>query len=368
MIYEYALTDTSEETVVQIERERKFPYHFYRPPFPRLETTRVGPKSDVSIGILLANRFIYEEALPILYKSVRFILSDLEGLLPLFYDTLSPFAKSCIRGIQLKIPEEHPSPFVTNRPVPSFHWAITCAQINSLDNPQLQVHIQGAWSVISQPENEKALLFPLCKLKAVKKFAPSTSSELLDYENAFQDLLSKAAKNLETHGKLREKHANMEIALMEDRIHRQKEKRVNHELKANTDFNLRAKEHCKIASRSMHKISPESNAQHDGRTGKGMISELSNTVGIGQLEWELKEQTSPIMSEEDSSSIFGEFSDTIDQDWDLDSSRNRPSTPTILKLSIETCNDTASTICARNVCEEEQGVNTDTEGWELVEK
>jgi hypothetical protein len=68
--------------------------------FPPFVKTALEPRSNgpISVSILQTNRLIYEEALPIPYRSVTCAPTSMFGD---FLDTLSAFAKSHIRKIRL---------------------------------------------------------------------------------------------------------------------------------------------------------------------------------------------------------------------------------------------------------------------------
>jgi hypothetical protein len=142
-----------------------------------------GKRSPPGIDILRTNRFIYEEALPILYRSVRFHPTDLEGILPIFLDKLSPFARSHIRHVKLSIN----SAFGYYGGL--FYWAGTCAQLAGLEGLRLLV-IEGVLSSIIDRHIRRDILGPLLRVKAPKTFNPVEDAR-------FHELLLEAKRNLE---------------------------------------------------------------------------------------------------------------------------------------------------------------------------
>jgi hypothetical protein len=126
------------------------------------------------------------EALPILYRSITFCPWNLEGIFPLFLDTLSAFAKSQIRYIRLN------TSTAAQTPTFSFYWALTCAQIAQLSDSlrQVEVEIQGEWLVSRDRKiYERAILYPLLKIKAQKKLVNGCDTN-------FQQVLTEAATKL----------------------------------------------------------------------------------------------------------------------------------------------------------------------------
>jgi hypothetical protein len=168
-IWTYTLTDpTKDEPVIRIHR--KLPgcdtpggrscnllhcdnsRHILR-----ARTSFDGKGSPSRVDILRTNRVIYEEALPILYRSVRFYPTDLEGILPIFLDNLSPFAQSQIRHVKLSIDSAFG------------YWAGTCAQLAGLEGLR-SLEIEGVLSSISDKHIRRDILGPLLKAKAPKTF------------------------------------------------------------------------------------------------------------------------------------------------------------------------------------------------------
>ncbi|RAR16544.1 hypothetical protein DDE83_000109 [Stemphylium lycopersici] len=123
----------------------------------------------IDTSLLRTNRFIYEEAMPILYRSVTFHPVDLEGIFPLFLHKLSPFGRSLISHAKLTIPS------AIDSSICSFHWALTCAQIAGLEGLRtLSIeHLPRHWT----NHLKRSVLRPLLKVKAAKTFDPGETVE-----------------------------------------------------------------------------------------------------------------------------------------------------------------------------------------------
>jgi hypothetical protein len=168
-IYSYLLTDPdSPSTVVNIKRQLQLPcYKLTRAPDPTpCYTLSPQPQSPFTTSILLANKAIYAEALPILYADKIFYPYDLEGLLIVFLDQLSPFARKCINSIRLLAEPPGTGPF-KDRKARAFHWAITCAQVASLNGTLLKVEVCGL-GFLSPKTPHQYITRPLCKIKPQK--------------------------------------------------------------------------------------------------------------------------------------------------------------------------------------------------------
>lgn len=114
---------------------------------------------------------MYEEALPILYHSVTFCPWDLQGIFPLFLETLSSFAKSHIRYVWMN------SNWVSAN-TDYFYWALNCAQVAKLNGSLLQLEL-GDWHKYPSDRFKKhAILYPLLKIKAMKKHIGGRDKEL----------------------------------------------------------------------------------------------------------------------------------------------------------------------------------------------
>jgi hypothetical protein len=71
---------------------------------PEIQTYfRGGLDFFIGASLLRTNHLVYAEALPILYHSITFCPSDLQGIFPLFIENLSDFARSHMRYIRLDI-------------------------------------------------------------------------------------------------------------------------------------------------------------------------------------------------------------------------------------------------------------------------
>lgn len=379
-IWEYVLTDPSmPDLLIGIDRKPFSPsYKLSRPPTPELTFFHAERRNPISINILLASREIYEEALPILYESASFMPMDLGGLLPLFLNTLSPFARSCIRRIYLCIPKKSPTEtFRRDCSKPIFHWAVTCAQIAQLNNTLEQVDIDGEWSVFEKMENRRAILFPLCKIKAQKRFLPCAKGEHdpQDYNAAFGELMVEAEQALKANAKLRVERTKA------DAIQRAREDETRKELERK-EHNKWAEERCRLSSRSRFKVPLEDAVDctmtlreqtHESREEwcrwaeenlTRMEQDPSRVSGIKQFEKELEQHAME--------------HDLIAEDWDLVSVSSGVSTPkarpasALSNCSDEIWPDTASTLVGRDdvnkkkVNEGEES-DSESEGWEHIE-
>ncbi|CAO2655833.1 Nn.00g046360.m01.CDS01 [Neocucurbitaria sp. VM-36] len=156
---------------------------------PPIKTVFEEPgAAPIHVSLLRTNWLIYEEALPILYHSVKFCPWALGGFLPVFLQQRSPFARSHVRYVKLYIREEALGDL--------FSWAITCAQVAKLNDSLRLVEIDVDWLL---PENERVrrrLLYPLLKIKAPKKFVGAHHVE-------FQEALVDAAKDWEAKALVR---------------------------------------------------------------------------------------------------------------------------------------------------------------------
>ncbi len=128
--------------------------------------------------------------MPILYGSVQFHPSDLEGIFPLFLETISPLAQFHIRYVKLSLPTsfQNPSSY--------FYWALTCAQVAKFSDSLREVEIEGEWPLPKTGRKKDNLLYPLLKIKAPKKFSPI-------HDDEFQKLLEEAKADLENKTPLR---------------------------------------------------------------------------------------------------------------------------------------------------------------------
>ena len=395
-IWDYVLTDSSNpELLVGIDRKSVVPsYKLHKPPKPEISFFHAKGKATISTNILMANSTIYKEALPILYKYARFMPSDLEGLLPLFLDNLTPFARSCLRHIYICIPKNISAPaFRNDRSKPFFHWAVTCAQVAQLNDTLEQVEVDGEWSVFDVPANRRKILFPLLKIKAAKRFLPCARgvNDPQDYNSAFQELLKEAEHALNLNAKLRAECTKAE-ALERARVDQEHKGNRKADLNASNEW---AKEQCQLSSRSRFKVPLEDAVRDEPQLSelrnssmqewcrwaeenlKRMEQDLSLMPGIKQFEKELEEHTR-------SQSVPTDGRITVDkdgwseEDWDLIGMHSGASTPkarpgsALSKYSDETWADTASTLIHKDEADEQstdKGAESDAEsgGWEYVD-
>lgn len=146
-------------------------------------------------SLLRTNHMVYTEALPILYHSIIFCPRDLQGVLPLFIEKVSSFARSHIRFIRLPISRYH------GRSAMFFYWALTCAQVAKLSGSLHLVELEGEDTVfIDTGFRQCAILNPLLKIKAPMKLLGDRGAE-------FQELLANAAVEKEARAGAREARA-----------------------------------------------------------------------------------------------------------------------------------------------------------------
>ncbi|KAJ4295543.1 hypothetical protein N0V90_007556 [Kalmusia sp. IMI 367209] len=181
-IWKWVLTDPSVPDLT-VNIGRKAPPPHQKSAIPRVTTwLQPGRNSPISLSILQTNRFVYEEALPILYKAIRFAPADHQGIFPLFLGSLSSYARSLIFHIKLHVPRQIYDIDIFGDPgVPLFHWAITCAQIVKMNGQLKDVEVEGLWLNTGgvSARTKKAILYPLCKIKARKLFG-SNNDEGMD--------------------------------------------------------------------------------------------------------------------------------------------------------------------------------------------
>ncbi|OCK84623.1 hypothetical protein K432DRAFT_378376 [Lepidopterella palustris CBS 459.81] len=395
-IYIYLLADpTTSQTLVHIIRSPQIPcYKLTRPRPPKL-TYRLTPPpaSPFTTSLLLANRTIYNEALPVLYHHKTFYLNDLEGLLPIFLHKLSTSARTHIRSLRISADPvdsiNSPPFFAQDRTKPSFHWAITCAQIAKLTTLH-ELEIGGCTFLNpGQPPNWP-LLLPLCKIKATKKLVfphddPATSS--LAAKERFAEYLCAAEDRLRASAKKREESARAE-ALERAQRHEQE---IRDRAAAQEAFEA---EQARLGQEwiAASKI-PESDMSVHNWLNVPRISccdidrDLARVKGLKQFEREL-EQHSPTAEAEpyrpvtlvDIEADEGEFEivtrpskppgydDVTAEGWDIVSVRSRRSSTSMRSSSSsgEEWQDTASTLVekANNDDDEEEAENK----WEFIDK
>lgn len=201
-IWRHVLTDTSiDKLVLRIYRKAHSPstpsirfsnsvYKTTHTALPQFETAFETPRNrSINLNLLVTNRSIYEEALPILYHSVRFCPQDQGGVFPLFLQGLSSFAQSHVHYIKLYVQHCNSSPF---------YWAIICSQIASLDDSLREIQVEGDWPLTTNLRKRRVILCSLLKINTPKKFVPAHDSE-------FQQLLLDAARDRDARATLQQK-------------------------------------------------------------------------------------------------------------------------------------------------------------------
>ena len=329
-IYSYVLTDPSTtRTLVHISRAPRISpsYKVARPLPPRLQYHLDPiPREPFATALLLVSRELYYDVLPVLYTHKTFFPRDLEGLLPLFLNNLSPFARQNIRRIRLSEPTEpRASIFCDDRTKPTIHWAITCAQVATL-NPTLHgVEVSGH-SFLSEALN-RPLLYPLCKIKAKKILVGrsyASSEQKAEADKRFEELLWEASERLKAAAKQRVESTQSEAA---DRARRREMEfaRVRNIIALQEDyekqFQADGDDLCCISKQK----------QSTGR-------DLTNIEGLKQFEAELeahreKERIETEMNEEDEYEIVDlppnppKYEDVISEGWDVVSTMSGSTSP-----------------------------------------
>jgi hypothetical protein len=160
--------------------------------FPPFVKTTLEPRSNgpISVSILQTNRFIYEEALPVLYRSITFAPTSMFGD---FLDTLSMFAKSYIRKVRLQID------YLASSESQEFGWAIICAQTATLPRlKEVQLERNPIKPALCSRDLEKVLR-PLLKIKAPKRLIRE------DEHNTLQKVLGDMREKVDVERSLRAK-------------------------------------------------------------------------------------------------------------------------------------------------------------------
>ncbi|KAF1845343.1 uncharacterized protein K460DRAFT_366220 [Cucurbitaria berberidis CBS 394.84] len=227
-IWRYVLTDPPfgkhvlcicRETPSSSSSSKRFSNSLYkgsRPAQPQIKTAFQAIQVEpININLLRTNRLVYGEALPILYHSVKFWPQALEGIFPVFLEKLSPFARTHIRHIRLRIQE---STFGN-----LFPWAITCAQVAKLGDSLRVVEVEGNWPLPGSKCQQHRLLYPLLRIKAPKKFVG-------DHDVEFQQMMTKAAKELEAKALLRSAFTAADAAARAKRDEPPNKKQQSHEI------------------------------------------------------------------------------------------------------------------------------------------
>ncbi|KAF1997375.1 hypothetical protein P154DRAFT_524872 [Amniculicola lignicola CBS 123094] len=381
-IYEYVFTDPLRpDMYVDIRRQ---PSHPPSDPsgIPRLSTPRVKLRlrskraAPLSIEILMVNRFIYKEALPILYRSAKFAPMDHEGLLPLFLGGLQPHIRPNIRTISLSLPTRmnNTSAPLSNGSMVYFHWAMTCAQVATLGDTLRTVEIIGFIDAFQQKEYRRMLLYPLCKIKTRKKLVCDgfySTGNPVDEDARFQELLVQANEELKITAKRREEATKADVRARQKRQavidkwagDRKKDtpEPSRESKKKLTDGEMRSA--CRSVLQNMYM----------GPTTLGIDEELSQVPGIKQFERELKHHTKD-EAEEEERPVPPSY-DTAVEGWDVVSMRSGPSTPkarpksSVSEESIgDWVDDTASTLIDRDGIDRSDMSDAGSETWEDVGK
>ncbi|KAF2706414.1 hypothetical protein K504DRAFT_459712 [Pleomassaria siparia CBS 279.74] len=393
-IWAEVLTDASiSELRVGIFREPSSPYLRHPRPAARKFNVSLHRNASVNINLLQVNRFVYEEALPILYESAQFAPWDLEGLLPRFLDSLSPFARTNVRRIKLRLPAQVTAPTLRLDPSrPFFHWAITCAQVAKLNGSLQEVEIEGDWTVFDKESNRRAILSPLCKIKAAKKFTPSPkdSATQCDYHEEFQKLLAEVELYLKGIAQTRKERTEADHLL----------NRAAAELRRKQEIETQKEEEEQRESRGAGSINDSSEMQGWQRFAeaniRNMQQDLEAIPGIKQFETELEAHNMPEASIEDvahrvgtnyEGRIFNEYGarlliqmrkkkkeeEETSDDWDLVSVRIGASTPRARPASViskASSDDTAWTGMASTIWGKDDSSNkgdesdAESESWE----
>ena len=367
-IFRHVLTDPSTpELLVGIFRGPSSPYKRHpRPAAPNFNVS-LQRSTPVNVNLLQVNRLIYEEALPILYRNIKFAPWDLEGILPTFLDSLSPIARTCIRHIKLYLPQQVTSPTIRLDPSrPFFNWAITCAQVAKLNGSLHSVEVEGDWSIFDSKANRRAIVAPLLKIKANKTFTyRSTCLEpTADFSKEFDELLAETGRQLRATANIRKERTKADALDRANRLERlEQERQVNiHKYDAIQSQRAADKTAGKDHEMEEWRRFAEENI-------KKIEQELSLVPGIEQFERELAEHSS--LQDSVIASAVGDNDDEVEE-WDIVSvsgvstPKARPGS-VMSKASDDTWSDTVSTIFGKDD-EEKKGDESDAESerWEQL--
>lgn len=330
-IYSYVLTDPSTtRTLVHISRAPRIPpsYKVTRPLPPKLlYHLDPIPREPFTTALLLVSRELYHDVLPVLYAHKTFFPRDLEGLLPLFLNNLSPFARQSIRRIRLSSEPTEPraSIFCEDRTKPTIHWAITCAQVATLNSTLHGVEVSGH-SFLSEVLN-RPLLYPLCKIKVKKTLVDrsyASPEQKAEADKRFEELLWEASERLKAAAKQREESTQAEAI---DRARRREMElaRVRNTTTLQEDYEKQFQtdrdDLCCISKQR----------QSIGR-------DLTNIEDLKQFEAELdthreKERIETEMNEEDEYEIVDlppnppKYEDVVSEGWDVVSTMSGSTSP-----------------------------------------
>ncbi|CAI6315425.1 unnamed protein product [Periconia digitata] len=189
IIYHYVLTDPSNPNqTVEISRQPLSPVKSsLRFPNPAIQFTISPPRnSPINTALLRVNSAIYNEALPVLYHSIRFAVVDLQGIFPLFLNSLPDANRALMRYAKLRIPASlYDVDMFPDPPVATllFHWALTCAQVAKVEG-LWDVEVEGLRGIFEGGGRlERGLLGPLARMKVKKVFC---GGEAVDAERRLE--------------------------------------------------------------------------------------------------------------------------------------------------------------------------------------
>ncbi|OCL09422.1 hypothetical protein AOQ84DRAFT_363286 [Glonium stellatum] len=371
-IYSYILTDLSTtRTLVHISRAPRIlpSYKVSRPRPPKLlYHLDPAPREPFTTSLLLASRELYHDALPVLYAHKTFYPRDLEGLLPLFLNNLSPFARQSIRRIRLSSESAEPRDFspCSDRTKPTIQWAITCAQVATLNATLHGVEVCGR-SFLSHVVN-RPLLYPLCKIKASKILVDGSYAsfkEKAEAEKRFEELLWEASERLKAAAKRREESTQAEA----DERARRREMELA-EIRAIIESQEKREKECRTMGDSLYVVL---------RRQQSIENDPAGVKGLKQFEAELeahreKERIEAEMDEEDEFEIVNlppsppKYEDVVSEEWDVVSTISESTLPLgRSSTSDDEWQDTASTL-AETVSGSSVDSAKTNDVWEDVEK
>jgi hypothetical protein len=152
-----------------------------------------SPRKSFPVALLQTNKQVYNEALPLMYREVTFFPSYNATILTHFLDTLSDFARSCIRHIRVSPTR------LLNEPIRQEHeqlgWAVMCSEISRLPAlcdvsilyQNIQILSNGPISLHQQRYARSLLLIPAKKLLEFVEREPYVCEEA---EARFKEILA----------------------------------------------------------------------------------------------------------------------------------------------------------------------------------
>jgi hypothetical protein len=282
----------------------------------------------------------------------------------MFFDSLSPFARSSIRHMKLFLPHQVTSPTIRLDPSrPFFNWAITCAQVAKLNGSLHSVEVEGDWSIFDIKGNRRAIIAPLLKIKGKKMFThrPKCFEAAADFSDEFKVLLTEVEQHLKATAEVRKQRTEadaLDRAIRTERLEQEKQAIIR-EYEATE------------AQRVVNKTAGEDHALEEWqrlaeRNVKSLDAALSLVAGITQFEKELALHSS--LEDSNPANIAGDVDDGVEE-WDLVSVRSGNSTPKARPASVtssnETWTDTASTIVGKeDGGKEGDESDAESENWE----